>query len=114
MTIALAVALIGLGAGTLAAYGARGDFFKFYEINPEVIRAAAEYFHFLGDSAAATQVVPGDGRLMLEREPRGLGMGAVQDCGNLAGMTQAAARTFALIITRFRADFESDTHLNAP
>ena len=48
--------------------------------------------------------------VMLEREPRGLGMSAVEDGGNLAGMTQAAARTFALIITRFRADFESDTH----
>jgi hypothetical protein len=29
-------------------------------------------------------------------------------------MTQAAARTFALIITRFRAEFESDTHYIAP
>ncbi len=41
--------------------------------------------------------------MMLEREPGWLGMSAVENCGNLAGMTQAAARTLALIITRFRA-----------
>jgi SAM-dependent methyltransferase len=63
------VALVGLGAGTLATYGRPGDFFRFYEINPAVIRAAAESFDFLRDSAAATDVVLGDGRLMLDREP---------------------------------------------
>jgi spermidine synthase len=63
------VAIVGLGAGTLAAYGRKGDVFRFYEINSAVIRAASEYFHFLGDSAAATEVVEGDGRLELEREP---------------------------------------------
>lgn len=63
------VAIVGLGAGTLATYGRRGDIFRFYEINPAVVRAAAEAFHFLRDSAAATDVVAGDGRLMLDREP---------------------------------------------
>jgi SAM-dependent methyltransferase len=63
------VAIVGLGAGALALYGRRGDFFQFYEINPAVIRAAGQYFDFLSDSAAATGVVPGDGRLMLDREP---------------------------------------------
>jgi SAM-dependent methyltransferase len=63
------VAIVGLGAGTLATYGRSGDFFRFYEINPAVIRAAVESFDFLRDSAAATDVVRGDGRLMLDREP---------------------------------------------
>uniref|UniRef100_Q02CN8 Integral membrane protein-like protein n=1 Tax=Solibacter usitatus (strain Ellin6076) TaxID=234267 RepID=Q02CN8_SOLUE len=63
------VAIVGLGAGTLATYGKRGDFFRFYEINPAVVRAAAESFHFLSDSEATTDVVTGDGRLMLGREP---------------------------------------------
>jgi hypothetical protein len=63
------VAIVGLGAGTLAAYGRKGDVFRFYEINPAVIHAASEYFHFLGDSEAATDVVEGDGRLELDREP---------------------------------------------
>jgi hypothetical protein len=63
------VAIVGLGAGTLATYGRSGDFFRFYEINPAVVLAAAESFHFLRDSEARTDVVTGDGRLMLDREP---------------------------------------------
>ncbi len=63
------IAIVGLGAGTLATYGRSGDFLRFYEINPAVIRTAAESFHFLRDSAAATDVIPGDGRLTLAREP---------------------------------------------
>jgi SAM-dependent methyltransferase len=64
------VAIVGLGAGTLATYGRRGDFFRFYEINPAVIDAAAS-FDFLRNSRATIDVVRGDGRLMLEREPAG-------------------------------------------
>ena len=63
------VAIIGLGAGTLAAYGRRGDLFRFYEINPAVIESARRDFHFLSDSAASIDVVEGDGRLRLEQEP---------------------------------------------
>ena len=44
------VAVVGLGAGTLAAYGRSGDLFRFYEINPAVIRAATESFDFLRES----------------------------------------------------------------
>jgi hypothetical protein len=63
------VGVIGLGAGTLAAYGSKGDRFRFYEINPAVARAASSHFHFLSDSAAETDILIGDGRLLLEREP---------------------------------------------
>lgn len=63
------VGLVGLGVGTLAAYGRRGDVFRFYEINPSITEIASRYFHFLGSSEARTDVVPGDGRLSLEREP---------------------------------------------
>ncbi len=63
------VGLVGLGIGTLAAYGRVGDTFRFYEINPAVIDVATRYFHFLGASAAKVDVRPGDGRLELEREP---------------------------------------------
>ena len=38
------VGIIGLGAGTLAAYGKPGDAFQFYEINPQVIELAKSYF----------------------------------------------------------------------
>jgi len=64
------VSVVGLGAGTLATYGRSGDLFRFYEINPAVIRAATESFSFLRNSAAATDVVTGDGRLMLDGEAR--------------------------------------------
>jgi spermidine synthase len=62
------VAVVGLGAGTLAAYGRKGETFRFYEINPAVIEAASSDFKFLADSAATTDIVQGDGRLCLERE----------------------------------------------
>jgi hypothetical protein len=60
--------IIGLGAGTLAAYGKPGDEFTFYEINPQVIDLAKSYFTFLKDSKAAITIVTGDARLSLERE----------------------------------------------
>jgi len=63
------VGIIGLGAGTLAAYGRQGDHFRFFEINPAVIEVAARYFRFLAESDAETDVIADDGRLALEREP---------------------------------------------
>ena len=65
----LHVGLVGLGVGTLAAYGRPGDVFRFYEIDPAVIEVAKRYFRFLRTSEAAVDVVAGDGRLALEREP---------------------------------------------
>lgn len=64
----LEVGVVGLGAGTLAAYGRPGDRFRFYEVNPAVVRVANEYFSFLGDSPAAVEIVLGDGRISMERE----------------------------------------------
>jgi SAM-dependent methyltransferase len=63
------VGMVGLGAGTLATYGRPGDTFRFYEINPEVEWLAQTRFTFLRNSAANVEVVPGDARLSLEREP---------------------------------------------
>ncbi len=60
-----AVAVLGLGVGTLAAYGRRGDRFTFYEINPAVIEVARGPFTFLRDSAAEIRIVEGDARLAL-------------------------------------------------
>jgi hypothetical protein len=62
------VGVIGLGTGTLAAYGRTGDVFRFYEINPLVMDYALRYFRYLTDSRADVEVVLGDGRLSLERE----------------------------------------------
>jgi len=67
----LTVGAIGLGIGTIAAYGETGDSFRFFEINREVERLAREYFTFLEDSKATVDVVLGDGRLSIEREVQG-------------------------------------------
>ena len=62
------VGVIGLGTGTVAAYGNAGDVIRFYEINPLVERLARHWFTFLHDSAAKTDVVLGDARLSLGAE----------------------------------------------
>ena len=62
------VGAIGLGTGTLAAYAKPGDVFRFYEINPEVLRMARQHFHYLGDCRGRWDVVLGDARLSLEAE----------------------------------------------
>jgi len=60
--------IVGLGTGSLAAYGRSGDHFRFYEINPDVLALSGKYFTYLSDSAADTQVVLGDARIAMERE----------------------------------------------
>ena len=65
----LRVGVIGLGAGTLAAYGTPGDLYRFYDINPAVIAIAKRYFTYLSDSEAHIETPLGDARLTLEREP---------------------------------------------
>jgi len=65
----LRVGVVGLGAGTLAAYGRHGDVFRFYDINPTVVELARSEFSFLADSPALIEVALGDARLSLEREP---------------------------------------------
>ncbi len=62
------VGVIGLGVGTLAAYGRPGDHFRFYEINPAVEPIAQEVFTYIRESGARVTVVEGDGRVSLERE----------------------------------------------
>jgi hypothetical protein len=66
----LRVGVIGLGTGTLAAYGEEGDYFRFYEINPAVFEIAYRYFTYCKDSAARVEVVLGDARISMERAQR--------------------------------------------
>lgn len=63
------VGVIGLGAGVTAAYGRAGDYFRFYEINPLDLDIARTWFTFLNDCPADHQVLLGDARLTLERQP---------------------------------------------
>lgn len=65
------VAALGLGSGGLACMAAAGEKVVFFEIDPVVERLArdASLFTFLRDCPA--DVVMGDGRLMMDREPAG-------------------------------------------
>jgi hypothetical protein len=75
----LRVGLLGLGVGTLVAYGRSGDEYRLYEINPVVVDLAqgqGNYFSFLKDSKANITMVLGDARISLERE---LASGESQD-----------------------------------
>jgi len=62
------VGVVGLGTGTLAAYGKPGDEITFYEIDPLVERLARALFTYLRDSPAKTRVIPGDARLSIARD----------------------------------------------
>lgn len=61
--------VIGLGTGTMAAYGEPGDYIRFYDINPQVIDIAQNLFTFTRETQAKVDFVLGDARLSLQREP---------------------------------------------
>ncbi len=67
------VGVVGLGAGTIAAYGRVGQSMAFYELDPLVVDMAedATLFTYLRDSSAAISVEAGDGRLLIAQEPEG-------------------------------------------
>jgi hypothetical protein len=65
----LRVGVIGLGVGTIAAYGRAGDDYTYYEINPLVVQVAQQEFSFLRDSKAHLSIEMGDARLTLQRQP---------------------------------------------
>ncbi len=63
------IGVVGLGAGTMAAFGRAGDYLRLYEINPQVERVATSWFTYLAHCKAKAEVALGDARLSLEREP---------------------------------------------
>jgi hypothetical protein len=99
------VGIVGLGAGTLAAYGRPGDRHRFYEINPLVVDVARDEFSFIRDSPAVTEIVLGDARLSLEREsPQGFDVLAVD------AFSSDAVPVHLLTVEAFRVYFR---HLRA-
>jgi len=61
------VGIIGLGIGTVSAFAEDGDLHDYFEINPEVVSLAQEYFTYLDDSPAKIRIFVGDGRVELAR-----------------------------------------------
>jgi hypothetical protein len=72
------IGVIGLGTGTLAAYGRPGDRLHFYEINPLVLPIAQNLFTYLRDSGARISYTDGDARTSLTGEaPQGFDVLAI-------------------------------------
>lgn len=66
------VGVVGMGAGTVSCYARSGHTFRFYDINPDVVRIAQKHFTYLADlkaRGAKLEIVIADARLALEREP---------------------------------------------
>jgi SAM-dependent methyltransferase len=62
------VGIVGLGVGTIAAYGQPGDTFRFYDINAQVVEAAQSLFFYLRETRARIEIISGDARLSLEHD----------------------------------------------
>ncbi|MCS7025573.1 MAG: fused MFS/spermidine synthase [Bryobacteraceae bacterium] len=63
------IGITGLGAGVMLTYARPGDYYRIYEINPLVVDIAKREFTFIRDCPAQLDIVLGDARLSLEREP---------------------------------------------
>lgn len=65
------IGVVGLGAGSIAAYSTPDQTVRFHEIDPTVIDLAREHFTYVDDAAGTVDIVVGDGRLTLENQPTG-------------------------------------------
>jgi hypothetical protein len=102
----LSVGIIGLGAGVIGGWMQPGDRLVFYEISPRVVDVARREFTFLSDTPARTEVVLGDGRLSLEREPaRGYDViGVDAFSGDSIPMHLVTREAMALYVKHLRPD----------
>jgi SAM-dependent methyltransferase len=115
------VGAIGLGAGTLAAYGKTSDYFRFYEINPQVVAIAKSSFSYLRDSPARIDIVLGDARLSLQNEvPQEFDVLAVDAfSGDAIPVHLLTREAFALYLRHLKPDgvlavHTSNSYLNLP
>ncbi|SDZ92453.1 hypothetical protein SAMN04488051_10131 [Alkalimonas amylolytica] len=110
--------MVGLGAGTLAVYGRAGDRIQFYELNPAVISTAQQHFSYLADSAAAIEVLLGDGRLVLQQQLQQQGSQQfdvlVLDAFSSDAIPQhlLTREAFALYLQHLRADGVLAVHIS--
>jgi spermidine synthase len=71
------IGLIGLGAGTLAAYGKKDQLMNFYELDPDVFYIATKYFTYYNDSLSKLNCIIGDARISLNKSKKPYGLLAV-------------------------------------
>lgn len=110
----LRAGFIGLGAGTIAAYGQRGDRFTFYEINPLDVEIAQTQFTYLRESEAAIDIVLGDARLSLERQaPQNFDVLAVDAfSGDSIPVHLLTRQAFELYVRHLKADGILAVHIS--
>jgi hypothetical protein len=101
------VGVIGLGVGTLAAYGRDGDYYRIYEINPDVVELAATkdgYFSFVADCKADVNIILGDARVSLENEePQGFDVLALDAfCGGTPPVHLLTKEVFNIYLRHIR------------
>ena len=101
------IGIVGLGTGTLACYAESGQHWRFYEIDPVVVRIARDSgaFTFLRRCAPNAQIVVGDARLSLSNEPAGnldlLALDAFSsDAVPMHLMTREAFATYGRVLGR--------------
>ncbi len=90
------VAVVGLGAGAIAAYGRPGQEITFYELDPDMEGLARRHFTYLRDSKARIRVVAGDARLTLKADE-----GAVYDLLILDAFASDAVPVHLLTLEAF-------------
>jgi spermidine synthase len=61
--------IVGLGVGTLAAYGRDGQEIDFFELDPDIFDIANTFFTYLKDSRAKINYIFGDARISLKKVP---------------------------------------------
>lgn len=101
------VGLVGLGAGSLAAYSQKGDDWTFFEIDPSVQRIAENprMFTFLSDAHGKIRIELGDGRLLLKDRTDKFGLLVIDAFGSDAiPLHLLTSEAFALYLDRLEPD----------
>ena len=65
------VGVVGLGTGTLAAYGGPTRRITFFDVDPQVVDIAQGFFSFVKRCGTNCDIVMGDGRLSIQAQPDG-------------------------------------------
>jgi len=63
------VGVVGLGTGTIAAYGSPSRHITFFDVDPQVVDIARNFFTFIRRCGNDCNVIVGDGRLSIQAQP---------------------------------------------
>ncbi len=110
------VGIVGLGIGTISAYGRPGQKMDFYELDPAIERVAEDrqLFTYLTDCKAKTHVIIGDARLRLaEAESCGYGFLVIDAFASDAIPVHLLTKeAFTLYLSKMRPDGLLAVHIS--